>query len=102
MQQIEQLQTWYTAQCNGKWEHTYGIAIGTLDNPGWSLTVDLTGTALAKQPFETITHGVDDDDEPEEADWVVCRVENGVFTAFGGARQLTTIIDHFLNWSAQA
>ena len=41
MHQIEQLQAWYAAQCNGKWEHTYGIAIGTLDNPGWSLSVDL-------------------------------------------------------------
>ncbi|MGK7942612.1 MAG: Imm53 family immunity protein [Crocosphaera sp.] len=24
------LQDWYTSQCNGEWEHTYGIDIKTL------------------------------------------------------------------------
>jgi hypothetical protein len=38
------LQRWYVAQCNGEWEHSYGIEIGTLDNPGWSLRVDLKDT----------------------------------------------------------
>jgi hypothetical protein len=32
---ISWLQRWYTAQCDGGWEHHYGITIGTLDNPGW-------------------------------------------------------------------
>jgi hypothetical protein len=30
---------WYTKQCNGDWEHSYGIRIDTIDNPGWSLTL---------------------------------------------------------------
>jgi hypothetical protein len=34
------LTQWYLAQCNEDWEHSYGVAIGTLDNPGWSLEVD--------------------------------------------------------------
>jgi len=102
MHQIEQLQAWYAAQCNGKWEHTYGIAIGTLDNPGWSLSVDLTGTTLKQVSFEPISHDVGPDDEPESDEWYICKVENQVFTAFGGTAQLTTIIDHFLTWVAQA
>jgi hypothetical protein len=40
------LQSWYVAQCNGDWEHSYGIAIDTLDNPGWSVTIDVARTAL--------------------------------------------------------
>jgi hypothetical protein len=32
---LNELQVWYGAQCNGSWEHTYGIKIETLDNPGW-------------------------------------------------------------------
>ncbi|HBU98859.1 MAG TPA: hypothetical protein DEF21_13285 [Thalassospira lucentensis] len=29
---------------NDDWEHTYGIAIGNIDNPGWSLKVEFIGT----------------------------------------------------------
>ena len=30
------LMQWYLGECNNDWEHTYGVEIGTLDNPGWS------------------------------------------------------------------
>lgn len=33
---LGRLERWYAAQCNGDWEHTYGITIETLDNPGWT------------------------------------------------------------------
>jgi hypothetical protein len=32
---IERIQKWYLEQCNGDWEHSYGIEITTMDNPGW-------------------------------------------------------------------
>jgi hypothetical protein len=28
------LQGWYATQCDGDWEHEYGVSIETLDNPG--------------------------------------------------------------------
>jgi hypothetical protein len=31
---LPKLQTWYTEECNGDWEHQFGVDIGTLDNPG--------------------------------------------------------------------
>jgi Immunity protein 53 len=40
------LQAWYAARCDGDWEHGYGVAIQTLDNPGWSLRINLEGTML--------------------------------------------------------
>ena len=42
------LQRWYVAQCDAEWEHSYGVEIGTLDYPGWSLRIDLKGTALCR------------------------------------------------------
>ena len=48
------LQAWYATQCDGDWEHDYGVSIQTLDNPGWHLSVDLTETALAKAQFDPI------------------------------------------------
>jgi len=49
---IEQIQAWYAAQCNGDWEHQYGISIDTLDNPGWCVTIDLTRTSLENVVFQ--------------------------------------------------
>jgi hypothetical protein len=102
MNDLERLQAWYQAQCNGKWEHTYGVAVGTLDNPGWSLSVDLTGTPIKQAQFKSVAYGVDADDEPMTDTWHVCKVENDVFVAFGGPDQLTTMIDIFLSWADQA
>ncbi len=44
---LAELQRWYLAQCNDDWEHSYGVTIETLDNPGWSVHIDLADTALS-------------------------------------------------------
>src|SRR5438874_308023 len=54
---LKWLMQWYVGQCDNDWEHTYGVEIGTLDNPGWSLKVDLTDTALEGRSFDRVTHG---------------------------------------------
>lgn len=38
---LKWLDSWYKSNCDGDWEHYYGIKIVTVDNPGWSLTIDL-------------------------------------------------------------
>lgn len=43
---LEWLAEWYVRQCNNDWEHSYGVKIDTLDNPGWSIEIDLRETAL--------------------------------------------------------
>ena len=50
MSTLARLEAWYLRQCNGDWEHLYGVTIETLDNPGWSVTIDLTGTKLERVP----------------------------------------------------
>lgn len=35
MEMNDWLSNWHKLNCNGDWEHTYGIKIETLDNPGW-------------------------------------------------------------------
>ncbi len=50
---VEQIQAWYAAQCDGGWEHQYGVSIETLDNPGWCVMVDLSGTSLENISFQT-------------------------------------------------
>ncbi|MFF4837155.1 Imm53 family immunity protein [Streptomyces sp. NPDC001315] len=42
---LNTLVRWYAAQCDGDWEHEFGVRLASLDNPGWSIEVDLLGTA---------------------------------------------------------
>ena len=31
---LEWLMNWYESNCDGDWEHSYGVKIESLDNPG--------------------------------------------------------------------
>ena len=44
---LGQFQAWYLERCNDEWEHSYGVNITTLDNPGWTVDVDLADTPQA-------------------------------------------------------
>jgi Immunity protein 53 len=50
------------------WEHSFGITIETIDNPGWSVTISLERTELESIPFEPVKT------EANERDWFQCRV----------------------------
>jgi hypothetical protein len=92
MNEIDNLQEWYLRYCNDDWEHQYGVSIDTLDNPGWSLKIDLKGTDLEKEKMDPI------EIHRSEEDWVVARRSEYVFEAFCGARNLAEMIRTFLDW----
>lgn len=93
---LDWLTEWYVAQCDGDWEHTYGVDIQNIDNPGWTLKIDLKGTRLDGKLFEKVRHNFDDD-----IDWWVCLVSDGQFVGHGGARNLQDLIRTFKNWADQ-
>lgn len=98
MEELQQLQDWYLSQCNGDWEHTYDVKIGTLDNPGWTLEVDLRETELAGCSFEPLGRG----DAEDDSDWIHCKVEQEKFMGAGGSKNLTELLRVFLTWAASA
>jgi hypothetical protein len=95
MSALERLQRWYASQCDGDWEHSFGLALETLDNPGWALTVDLKDTELLLRPFAAINRGVPGAD----ADWLICKVENTQFIGSGGVHNLEELLQTFLEWA---
>lgn len=99
MNEIEELQNWYHSQCNDDWEHTYGIRIETLDNPGWSIAIQLSNTYLENKSYVEISYGVGDDAETSGNEWIVTLVETGVFKGYGGPHKLNEIIKYFLVWA---
>jgi hypothetical protein len=92
---LAELQAWYVAHADGDWEHSQGITIETLDNPGWSLKIDLAATDLVDRPLKRHEqHRADDD-------WVAAWREALSFHAACGPRNLTEALDLFLDWATR-
>ena len=83
------LQNWYQIQCDGEWEHEYGIKIYTLDNPGWGIKIDLIGTNLEKIQIDYKLV------EKAEHDWFGYSVKDSVFDGGGDGKKLDTLITIF-------
>ena len=91
---LNRLQEWYVQQCDGTWEHTHGISISTLDNPGWRIKIDLNETNLKNSSFEEVVFGSDG-----KNDWYRCSVKNFSFEGYGGPMRLNDLISTFLDWA---
>lgn len=98
------LMGWYLAECNGDWEHSYGVKIDTLDNPGWTLKIDLRETALHRRPFERVEHREPASDLEEWrslGSWWVAEVKDDSFDAACGPLDLPAVIEIFRDWVGQ-
>ena len=80
------LLNWYQLNCNGDWEHSYGITIETLDNPGWSITIDLEDTDVNLEDIEW----VHTEENPDN--WYGYKIEKGKYDAAGSPSNLEKII----------
>jgi elongation factor P hydroxylase len=89
------LQGWYTSQCDGDWEHQAGVKIETLDNPGWSLAIDLERTSRQGVSFERV------EIHRSEHDWCLCWVDCLVFKSACGPTNLGEAIHTFRTWCQQ-
>jgi hypothetical protein len=94
MDVLDWLARWYEAQCDGDWEHGFGPAINTIDNPGWSLKIDLIGTDCDGRVLERITHNYE-----HETDWWACWTEGNAFHGAGGPLHLRSLLEAFRDWA---
>ena len=89
MDSIKWLEKWYQQQCDGEWEHSYGITIEAIDNPGWHIKIDLCETKYAGMNMEKMQL------MPNDNDWIVCYIEQRCFHGFGDPLKLSAIIEVF-------
>ncbi len=94
--ELDWISQWYLAQCDGDWEHSWGPVISTIDNPGWSIEIALTGTDCDGRTMEQVTHNYE-----HETAWWTCRVEDNVFKAAGGPLQLRSMLAAFRDWATR-
>ena len=92
MDKLKLISDWFKSNCNGDWEHGYGIKIETMDNPGWKVEVYLYDTELEDKSFDKIMLNNGDND------WMCCNVENYFFIGMGDVDKLELILDVFCKW----
>ena len=93
MDEIVELCSWYFEHCDGEWEHDKRIRIQTLDNPGWSVHINLEDTELENRPFQELVL------ERSDSDWIYCGVRDKEFWAAGGPLNLQEMLRIFLDWA---
>jgi hypothetical protein len=90
---LDALQAWFVAHCDGNWEQEYGVTIGTVEDPGWEVRIDVVGTALAGSviPRERTARA------PE--DWFEVWCDGYTFHAVGGPQNLDELLGSFVSFA---
>lgn len=83
------IQDWYKEHCNESWEHSYGLTIESIDNPGWQVKIDLSETELEGVviEYELI--------ENSDSDWYGLKIENNIYLAAGDPGKLEFLLEKF-------
>jgi Immunity protein 53 len=92
-EQFRLLESWYSKQCNGDWEHQYGISIQTVDNPGWHVRIDLVNTPLANKKCD-FSEGIEGEENYQ------CASDGSVFSGFSTPKALIKLLEKFHNWAS--
>lgn len=91
MESLKKIMDWYQSNCNGDWEHTYGIRITTVDNPGWFVEIDILETEVEGRIIDQKSIDYDDNDD----DWYFFKSDGKAFKASGDPTKLEFLIDRF-------
>ncbi|MFD6444967.1 immunity 53 family protein [Promicromonospora sp. NPDC060204] len=92
MSHLKALQDWYALMSDGDWEHEFGVSVDTIDNPGWTVSIDLERTPLEGR-------GCDVEMEYADGEWLHIVCDGKRFKAACGPRSLDRAIATFL-WFA--
>ena len=88
--EIERLVRWYRDRCNGDWEHQNGVKLVTIDNPGWSLDVNLIETSIAGKTAAAVSV------TRSSEDWIFYELKEDLFRGRCGPGNLTEMLAIFL------
>ena len=90
---IAALERWFLEQCEGDWEHSHSIEIGTTDNPGWAIAIEVGDTPLESKPLRDVNL------RRSKTDWVECWRYDDAWQADCGLFNLEEAIGCFLDWA---
>ncbi|MEU7717035.1 Imm53 family immunity protein [Streptomyces tibetensis] len=82
---IRYIQSWYASNCDGEWEHEFGIRMATTDNPGWHIRIDVSETDLEGVVVPRERHDLSD------GGWMIAWSDGKVFQAACGPMSLRDV-----------
>ena len=92
MEVLERVQAWHKAQLERGRDLALGVRIETLrERPGWSVQIDLEGTALSGLKLLPYKEGATD------RDWLAYRIKDDRFEGIGDPTKLQAILFAFLD-----
>jgi hypothetical protein len=89
---LSALERCYASQCNGEWEHGYGVRIDTLDNPGWHVRIALHDTKKQDAKLERVSV------KRGKNNWISYWAKDKEFQIACGPENLSAAIDIFVAW----
>jgi hypothetical protein len=92
MEVLERIQAWHKAQVERGRDPALGVRIETLrERPGWSVHIDLAGTALSGLKLAAYREGATD------RDWLAYRIKDDRFEGMGDPTKLQALLFAFLD-----
>ncbi len=91
--ELDALQAWYAAQCDGDWETRYGVMLSTSETSGWELRIDLVGTELEGRELGRIRSA------QTPGDWFEAWCDGYTFRAAGGVDSLDQLLAAFFDFA---
>ena len=88
-------QNWCKIHDDKGWKYAMRVQLATLDNPGWSLKVNLEKTILENQKFQKIR--IDRTDN----DWIFCAIKENRFEVACGPINLPEVFQIFRKWAEE-
>lgn len=89
---LDWVQDWFTNQCDGMWEHGYGVRVNMISEPGWHVRIELRNTPWAEKKTELVREKL------PTGEIVYYEVKNGYFEAKGGISTLEILLNIFKKW----
>lgn len=86
---IKWLQNWYYQLCDGEWEHENRIRIESIDNPGWSIEIDISKCGSDILPKSWTLYELSDNN------WIGFKIHDHIFYAAGDPFKLELLISLF-------
>jgi hypothetical protein len=94
--------SWYESNCDGYWEHSYGINIQSTDDPGFSITIDLKETECEGAPSRIIEHDfLKRYEENPVKRWYKIEVEQDKFVAYSSIASFDEVFRVFFELVAE-
>jgi hypothetical protein len=88
---------WYKSHCDGDWEHSFGIDIKSMDNPGFWITIDLAETECSEMSLEVTDNGFEQQysDSPPSI-WYKYWIEESKFICYCSTDAFEVVFDDFM------